>query len=52
MKRAAVLTLALALLALGYGLLGVWLLNTLYRFGQAATCAWQWSGRKWAQVRF
>jgi MATE family multidrug resistance protein len=35
---------------LGYGLLGVWLINTVYRAGQAVTCVRQWSSRKWAQI--
>jgi putative MATE family efflux protein len=35
---------------LGYGLLGVWILNGLYRLGQAVSCARQWSGRRWAQI--
>jgi putative MATE family efflux protein len=35
---------------LGFGLLGVWILNGIYRIGQAASCARQWSRRKWAQI--
>ena len=35
---------------LGYGLLGVWILNGVYRLGQALSCARQWAGRKWAQI--
>jgi Na+-driven multidrug efflux pump len=35
---------------LGYGLLGVWLVNAVYRTAQAATCATQWAGRKWAHI--
>jgi len=37
--------------ALGFGLLGVWVANSLYRVGQALTCGKQWAGRKWADVR-
>ena len=36
---------------LGFGLLGVWIINGLYRVGQAINCATQWSGRKWADIR-
>jgi MATE family multidrug resistance protein len=36
---------------LGFGLLGVWLLNSVYRAGQAVTSAVQWAGRKWADIR-
>lgn len=35
---------------LGYGLLGVWVINGFYRVGQALVCAHQWQGRKWAQI--
>jgi Na+-driven multidrug efflux pump len=35
---------------LGFGLLGVWVVNGLYRVGQALVCAHQWSGRKWVGV--
>jgi putative MATE family efflux protein len=35
---------------LGYGLLGVWIINGFYRVGQALVCAQQWQGRKWAQI--
>jgi putative MATE family efflux protein len=35
---------------LGYGLLGVWVLNGIYRVGQAVVCAQQWAGRKWAHI--
>jgi len=46
--------LPLALLAgpvLGYGLLGVWIVNSLYRIGQAFTTAHLWHGRKWADIK-
>jgi Na+-driven multidrug efflux pump len=35
---------------LGFGLLGVWILNGIYRAGQALVCAWQWHSRKWAGI--
>ncbi len=35
---------------LGFGLLGVWILNAIYRLGQALVCAQQWAGRKWASI--
>jgi putative MATE family efflux protein len=35
---------------LGYGLLGVWIINGFYRVGQALVCAQQCQGRKWAQI--
>jgi putative MATE family efflux protein len=36
---------------LGFGLIGVWALNGIYRLGQALVCAQQWSGRKWAEIQ-
>ena len=36
---------------LGYGLLGVWIINSVYRVGQAVNCGTQWAGRKWADIR-
>ena len=36
---------------LGYGLLGVWVVNGFYRAGQAIVCAQQWSGRHWAGIK-
>ena len=36
---------------LGFGLLGVWVVNGLYRVGQAVTCGRQWAGRKWAGIQ-
>jgi putative MATE family efflux protein len=36
---------------LGFGLLGVWIVNGLYRVGQAVNCVTQWRGRKWAQIQ-
>ena len=35
---------------LGYGLLGVWIVNGIYRVGQALNCAQQWRSRKWARI--
>jgi putative MATE family efflux protein len=35
---------------LGYGLLGIWVINGVYRLGQALVCAQQWAGRKWMTV--
>jgi len=35
---------------LGYGLLGVWVINSFYRVGQALVCAQQWHTRKWAGI--
>jgi putative MATE family efflux protein len=35
---------------LGFGLLGVWVANGLYRVGQAINSATQWGGRKWAHI--
>jgi len=37
--------------ALGYGLLGIWVLNGFYRVGQSVTCGTQWAGQKWADIR-
>ena len=37
--------------ALGYGLLGVWIVNGVYRTGQAINTATQWAGRKWTHIR-
>jgi putative MATE family efflux protein len=35
---------------LGFGLLGVWIVNGLYRFGQAAVLARQWAARTWTGI--
>ena len=35
---------------LGFGLLGIWIINGFYRVGQALVCAQQWRGRKWAHI--
>jgi MATE family multidrug resistance protein len=37
--------------ALGYGLLGVWIVNGFYRVGQSVTCGTQWAGQKWADIK-
>lgn len=36
---------------LGFGLLGVWIVNSLYRVGQAVHCGRTWAGRKWARIQ-
>jgi len=36
---------------LGFGLIGVWILNGVYRAAQAVNCATQWAGRKWTHVK-
>lgn len=36
---------------MGYGLLGVWFVNALYRVGQAIISMHQWSGRHWAGIK-
>lgn len=35
---------------LGFGLLGVWIVNGLYRFGQAVVLALQWRSRRWTGI--
>lgn len=35
---------------LGLGLVGVWVVNGIYRAGQAVNCATQWAGRKWVGI--
>jgi MATE family multidrug resistance protein len=35
---------------LGLGLLGVWIVNGVYRTGQSINCASQWASRKWAHI--
>jgi Na+-driven multidrug efflux pump len=35
---------------LGFGLLGIWILNGIYRAGQALVCAQQWHSRKWTGI--
>lgn len=36
---------------LGFGLLGVWVMNGIYRVGQAVVCVQHWSGRHWAGIK-
>jgi putative MATE family efflux protein len=36
---------------LGFGLLAVWIVNGVYRVGQAINCGTTWAGRKWAAIR-
>jgi MATE family multidrug resistance protein len=36
---------------LGFGLLGIWIVNGLYRSGQAVVCIQQWAGRHWAGIK-
>ena len=35
---------------LGFGLLGVWVVNGVYRAGQAVVCVQQWKKRRWAGI--
>jgi Na+-driven multidrug efflux pump len=36
---------------LGFGLLGVWIVNGVYRTGQAMNSAAKWAGRRWASIQ-
>lgn len=36
---------------LGFGLLGVWVVNGIYRAGQSINCATQWASRKWSHIK-
>ena len=36
---------------LGFGLVSVWIVNGVYRSGQAINCMTQWAGRKWTHVK-
>jgi MATE family multidrug resistance protein len=36
---------------LGFGLLGVWIVNGFYRVGQSINCGTQWASRKWANIK-
>jgi MATE family multidrug resistance protein len=36
---------------LGFGLLGIWVVNGLYRSGQAIACIQQWAGRNWVGIK-
>jgi Na+-driven multidrug efflux pump len=35
---------------LGLGLLGVWVVNGIYRTAQSVNCATAWAGRKWTSI--
>jgi putative MATE family efflux protein len=37
--------------ALGFGLVSVWIVNGIYRSGQAINCMTQWAGRKWTHIK-
>ena len=36
---------------LGFGLVSVWIVNGIYRSGQAINCMTQWAGRKWTHIK-
>jgi len=36
---------------LGYGLLGIWIVNAIYRAGQAIVCVQSWAGRRWVGIK-
>ena len=36
---------------LGYGLLGIWIVNGIYRSGQAIACIHQWKSRHWVGIK-
>lgn len=36
---------------LGFGLLGIWVVNGLYRIGQATAFVRQWAGRRWVGIK-
>ena len=36
---------------LGYGLVGVWIVNAFYRSGQTLVCVQQWAGRHWVGIK-
>jgi MATE family multidrug resistance protein len=36
---------------LGFGLVGVWVINVIYRVGQAVNCGTQWASRKWTGIQ-
>jgi putative MATE family efflux protein len=36
---------------LGYGLLGIWAVNSVYRTGQAIACMRQWATRRWVGIK-
>jgi putative MATE family efflux protein len=36
---------------MGFGLLGVWIINAIYRSGQAIACIQQWASRNWVGIK-
>ena len=36
---------------MGFGLLGIWIVNGLYRSGQAIACVQQWADRHWTGIK-
>ena len=36
---------------LGFGLVGVWAINAVYRTAQSVNCARQWAGQRWTHIR-
>jgi len=36
---------------LGFGLLGIWIVNSIYRTGQAIVCIQSWAGRRWMGIK-
>ena len=36
---------------LGYGLLGIWIVNFFYRAGQGVVCVQSWAGRRWMGIK-
>jgi Na+-driven multidrug efflux pump len=36
---------------LGLGLLAIWVVNGIYRSGQALVCVHQWASRNWAGIK-
>jgi len=36
---------------LGFGLLGIWVVNSLYRSAQAVVCFHNWAGKRWLGIR-
>ena len=36
---------------LGYGLVGVWVINGVYRVGQALNCAYEWRSKRWLEIK-
>jgi len=35
---------------MGFGLLGVWVINSIYRSGQAVVTVQQWAGKRWTGI--